>query len=348
MEKKNKKVLFLLSMTAAIVILASCRGDRSPLLPNVTGRAGEVVVVMNAPLWEAEPGRTLGKTLESEHPGLIQYEPMFNVVRIGHAAFSNIFKTHRNIVIVNVSSQATDTRMNIRKNVWARPQTILEITSTDAASLNSFLENQRERILEEFVTAERERIVEYHRTMERISIRERLQEKFNISMVVPAGYNIVLDTADFIWIRHDPRRLTQDIIQGIFVYQFDYTDPETFTPDFLVGARNRFLRRYIEGPSAGSWMSTEALIPPDFDEFMDNGRYFAMLRGLWRVENDFMGGPFVSYITLDEPRNKVIVAEAFVYVPGDRKRNLLRQVEAIISTLEVRDQKQDDDIAGVQ
>jgi len=335
-------------MAATLLLLVSCRGDRSPLLPNVTGRAGEVVVVMNAPLWEDEPGRTLGKTLESEHPGLIQYEPMFNVVRIGHAAFSNIFKTHRNIVIVNVSSHATDTRMNIRRNVWARPQTVLEITATDAGALSSFLENQQERILEEFVMAERERIVDYHRAMERTSIRERLQQKFNISMVVPTGYNIVLDTTDFVWIRHDPRRLTQDIIQGVFVYQFEYTDPETFTPDFLVQSRNRFLRRFIEGPSAGSWMSTETLIPPDFDEFMDNDRYFAMLRGLWRVENDFMGGPFVSYITLDESRNKVIVAEAFVYVPGDRKRNLLRQVEAIISTLEVRDQKQDDVVAGVQ
>jgi hypothetical protein len=29
-------------------------------------------------------------------------------------------------------------------------------------------------------------------------------------------------------------------------------------------------------------------------------KYYAELRGLWKVENDFMGGPFVSLSTLDE------------------------------------------------
>ncbi len=335
MSIKIKKNLFVLGLLAGLVSISACRGERTPLLPNVTGRAGEVVVVMNAPLWEAEPGRTLGKALQSEHPGLLQYEPMFDVVRISHAAFTNIFKTHRNIIIVNVSPTAGETRMSIRKDAWARPQTVLDIIARDAESLTTFIENQKQRILDEFVDAERGRIIDYHKAMERVSVRERLDEKFNASMVVPRGYNIIIDTTDFIWIRHDPRRVTQDIIQGLFVYQFDYTDPETFTPEYLIGVRDRFLRRYVEGPTPGSWMTTETLVPPDFDEFMDNDRYYARLRGLWRVENDFMGGPFVSHATLDEERSKVIVAEAFVYVPGDRKRNLLRQVEAIIHTLEI-------------
>ncbi len=337
MSNRTLQSLFVFGLLVVYVSLLSCRGDRSPLLPNVTGRAGEVVVVMNAPLWEAEPGRTLGKALASEHPGLLQYEPMFDIVRIGHAAFTNIFKTHRNIIVVNVSPTAGETLMSIRKNVWARPQTVLEIIARDAESLTSFLENQSERILDEFVAAERERIIDYHRSMERVSIRERLQEKFDASIIVPRGYSIIIDTTDFIWIRHDPRRLTQDIIQGVIVYQFEYTDPETFTPEYLVRVRDRFLRRYIEGPSPGSWMATEALVPPEFIEFMDNDRYHAKLRGLWKVENDFMGGPFISHATLDEERNKVIVAEAFVYVPGDKKRNLLRQVEAIIRTLEIKE-----------
>lgn len=335
MRIRTLQSLFVLGILVVLISISSCRGDRRPLLPNVTGRAGEVVVVMNAPLWEAEPGRVLGRTLASEHPGLLQYEPMFNIVRIGHAAFTNIFKTHRNIVVVNVSPTAGETRMSIRKNVWARPQTVIEIIARDSESLASFLENQRERILDEFVSAERERIIDYHKSMERVSIRERLQDKFDVSMVVPRGYNIIIDTTDFIWIRHDPRRVTQDIIQGVFVYQFEYTDPETFTPEYLVRVRDRFLRRYIEGPSPGSWMATETLVPPEFIEFMENDRYHAKLRGLWRLENDFMGGPFISHATLNEERNKVVVAEAFVYVPGDRKRNLLRQVEAIIRTLEI-------------
>lgn len=323
-------------LISVLSIMVSC-GERSPLLPNVTGTAGQVVVVMNAPLWEAEPGRALGGILASEHPGLMQYEPMFDIVRIGHAAFTNIFKTHRNIVIVNVSPHYEDTRMSIRNNVWARPQTLLEINSTDSESLRLFIEAQGERILEELVQAERDRIMDYNRESELTHIRQHLRERFNLSLTVPRGYNIIIDTSDFIWIRHDPRRITRDIIQGIFIYKYDYADPETFSPEFLVNKRDDFLRRYVEGPSENSWMATERLIFPDFTEFMKNDRYIARLEGLWKVENDFMGGPFISHTTLDENRNRVITVECFVFAPGDNKRNLLRQVEAILHTLEIHD-----------
>ncbi len=327
---------FILMLIAVLTIMVSC-GERSPMLPNVTGTAGQVVVVMNAPLWEAEPGRTLGGILASEHPGLMQYEPMFDIVRIGHAAFTNIFKTHRNLVIINVSPHYEDTRMSIRNNVWAKPQTLLEINSSDSESLHRFIEAQGDRILDELVQAERNRILNYNRESELTHIRRHLGERFNMSLIVPRGYNIIIDTTDFIWIRHDPRRVTRDIIQGLFIYKYDYTDPETFSPEFLVNKRDYFLRRYIEGPSENSWMATETLIFPDFMAFMDNDRYVARLKGLWKVENDFMGGPFVSHTTLDENRNKVITVEGFVYAPADKKRNLLRQVEAILHTLEIHE-----------
>jgi hypothetical protein len=330
-------IVFKRSVIAAIfavmLLTLSCRGERSPLLPNVTGRAGEVVVVINAPVWESDAGRTLGEALISEYPALPQMEPMFDVVRIGHGAFSNIFKTHRNIIIVNTSSSYSDTRMNIRHNVWAKPQIVLEINSSDVGSLNTFLGSQSGRILEELDLAERERIVEYNRQYESSSIRLHLEEKFNLSLVIPPGYTFANDTTDFAWIVFSPS--AQERIQGILVYQYDYTDPETFTPEFLVERRNSFLRRFVPGSAYNSWMTTEMDFFPLFDEFMREQQYFARLRGLWKVQNDFMGGPFVSHTTLDEENNRIITVEGFVYAPADKKRNLVRQVEAIIHTLEI-------------
>lgn len=306
-------------------------------MPNVTGRAGEVVLVMNSPVWESESGRALGRILSSEHPGLVQFEPMFEVVRIGHAAFTNIFKTHRNIIIVNISSQYSETQMTIKNNVWAKPQVVLEINAPDMDAFHIFIDNQDERILEELVKAERNRITEYIREMEKTSVTERVEEKFDISIIIPRGYNIVIDTSDFVWVRFDPRRITQDIIQGIFIYQFDYTDPETFTPGYLVDKRNEFLKNYISGPSPDSWMTTEMLVEPVFSEFMKDEKYVAELKGLWKVENDFMGGPFISHTKLNEETNKVVTVECFVYAPGQKKRNLLRQVEAILYTYEIKE-----------
>lgn len=327
------KIYGIAGLIIGLVFLFSCRGDRSPLLPNVTGRAGEVVVVINAPIWESESGRALGRILTSELPALPQLEPMFDIVRIGHGAFTNIFKTHRNIILVNVSSQHNDTRMSVRKNAWAKPQVLLEINAADNDALHSFLINHEERILEELVNAERDRITEYNRQYEKQSIREQLKESFYLSLVFPPGYVLALDTTDFAWVVFSPQ--SQERIQGVFVYQYDYVDPETFTPEFLINKRNQFLRQFVPGPTQNSFMTTEVEMFPLFNEFMQNGRYFARLRGLWKVQNDFMGGPFVSHTTLDENRNRVVTVEGFVFAPGDRKRNFLRQVEAIIHTLEI-------------
>jgi hypothetical protein len=332
MNLKLKGLFFPLFLTA-IVLLSSCGGERSPMLPNVTGSAGQVVVVINASVWEADAGRQLGRILGSEHPALPQAEPMFDIVRIAHAAFSNIFKTHRNIIVVNISQQYSDTRMSIRRNVWARPQILFEINAPDAERLYAFLRNQERRIVDELHDAELSRVKEYNRLYENRALREQLGKHFDLSIVFPPGYSIFVDSADFAWIGFHPS--AQERMQGVLVYQYEYQDPETFTREFLVKKRNEFLRQYIAGPSPGSYMTTEMQITPVFTEYRKNDRYFAELRGLWKVENDFMGGPFISLTTLDEERNRVITVEGFVYAPGEKKRNLLRQVEGIINTLEI-------------
>ena len=64
------------------------------------------------------------------------------------------------------------------------------------------------------------------------------------------------------------------------------------------------------------------------------GRTVIEARGLWEMENDMMGGPFVSYSQVDSVNNRVIVAEGFVYAPEKRKRLFIRQLEAAVQTLQ--------------
>ena len=68
--------------------------------------------------------------------------------------------------------------------------------------------------------------------------------------------------------------------------------------------------------------------------FKYKGREFAQVRGLWDVENDFMGGPFVSQSFYSPDGSEVFVAEAFVYAPRYDKRQYLRQVESILFSWE--------------
>lgn len=56
-----------------------------------------------------------------------------------------------------------------------------------------------------------------------------------------------------------------------------------------------------------------------------------LYRGLWEMKNDAMGGPFVAR-TLSFG-NKTLTIEGFVYAPGQKKKNKLRQLEAVLYTL---------------
>jgi hypothetical protein len=62
------------------------------------------------------------------------------------------------------------------------------------------------------------------------------------------------------------------------------------------------------------------------------------------MENDMMGGPFVSHARVDRPNGRVVVVEAFVYAPEKKKRDLMRQLEASLYTLNLPQEQQIDEI----
>jgi hypothetical protein len=100
--------------------------------------------------------------------------------------------------------------------------------------------------------------------------------------------------------------------------------------------RDSVLKVNVPGPSEGSYMATEVQFhKPLYREFMYEGRYCAELRGLWRVEGDIMGGPFVSRSYYDEKNQQIVTAEVFVYAPQHKKRNKIRQMESILRSVEL-------------
>ena len=56
---------------------------------------------------------------------------------------------------------------------------------------------------------------------------------------------------------------------------------------------------------------------------------------MWFMKNDCRGGPFVSHSRVDTETNRVVVAEAFVYAPEKKKRDLIRRLEASLYTLKL-------------
>ena len=66
-----------------------------------------------------------------------------------------------------------------------------------------------------------------------------------------------------------------------------------------------------------------------------NGRKWIELRGFWDVENDFMGGPFVSYTTIDAASGNIVTLDCYVHSPKYGKRNFLRPLEHLVHLIKI-------------
>jgi hypothetical protein len=330
----KKNVIIVISLLFFLPFISCDKGTRGKktLLPNVTGAAGEVIVVLNKSVWEESIGNAYNEILRQEFPMIPQSEPIFDVVMIPPNAFTEIFKSHRNIVITKVGSEFEKAQIVTQRDVWAAPQTILNVVGPTYPAIAKMLYEERDRFVQLLEQAERDRVVNNAIRYETKGLRMLLEKKFEISLYFPKGYQLKVDTTDFVWISYE----TPDISQGVFVYQYPYTDDQTFTADYLVEKRNSFVNKYVPGPTAKSYMITETIISPVFQPFMYKDRYFGQLRGLWDVYAHPMGGPFVSLTTIDEAQNRVITIEGYVYAPRFNKRNYVRQLEALLLTFALK------------
>lgn len=60
------------------------------------------------------------------------------------------------------------------------------------------------------------------------------------------------------------------------------------------------------------------------------GRTWIEMAGLWDVENYVMGGPFVSYTTVNQATGEVVTLDCYVYAPKGEKRNMVRELQHFV------------------
>ncbi len=317
---------------ATILTFSACHNGqvKQNLLPGVSGKAGEVVIVMEKPLWNGEQGAFLKENLLQDVPGLPQSEPIFNPININHKAFSDLFKIHRNLILIRLNPEQQTPVFKAKNDVWAQPQLVIEIVAANKKELTEVLQENRDKLLGLLFKAERDRLMDNYARYPENKTVEALKSDLGVKLNIPKGYTYGLDTTDFVWISHEPPAVTQ----GIFIYRYPFTDDSTFTKPYLIAKRNEILKQFVSGEGAGSYMTTESQVPVEFKAYEWKGAYTAELRGLWKVEGDFMGGPFVSLSRVNEKEGMVYTVEGFVYAPRYDKRNYMRQLEAILYSFE--------------
>ena len=339
---KRTALIITFCALAAAALLTSCGNnktvkDRTKYLPSITGNAGEVLVVINKAYWEGELGSTLREILAGEYPFLPQREPVFKLFNATPGGFTGSMMLHRNIVIVNVSPEIDTIGIRFSRDAWAKPQVIVTVSANTPEEASGLITGNSEKIINSIEQAERDRLIANSMKYEDRDVRMAVTENLGGSPYFPRGFTMKKNTPEFMWISQE----TTHVNQGILIFKYPYTDQAQMSYDSLKTKLHDLWKANIPGMRDNSYMTFNKVIDPGFKNISYKGMDMIEMRGLWEVENDYMGGPFVCHIFPDLDRKNIIVLNAFVYAPKYDKRKYLRQVESIIYSFNWKENLED-------
>jgi len=333
-----QKIFFLIVALLAI----SCSSTEGPRKPAASGKAGEMLVVMNTQQWEGYSGDLVREVFASYVPMLPQAEPQFNLFQIAPDAFAKLFETHRNILFVEFDPSLEKGKIEARRDQWSYPQMVIKVITPNEDVLKRILENNNEAFINYYLQQERERMINAYRRMINHQARNTVNEKLKLDLAVPEGYFVAKEAEDFIWLRQTGTR--EDLDLGLMITVLPYKDPAVdFDHEIIWARRDSITKLHIPGTFDNTWMTTYPDIPPVFKEINFNDIYAVEARGLWKIANDYMGGPFVNITFVDEKNSRLINIDGFVYAPKFDKRDYLRQVEALMYSVKVYTEEEQTD-----
>jgi len=328
-----------------VLFLTGCSTGNERLLTSATGSIYECLVVSNA---EVKPA--VVNTMSADMYGLPQIEPYFTVSSITASQFDDLFKGTRNILLVDVNEHKyTQIQVKKSRDVWSKPQAMIRIQAPSNEAFLAYWSEHGEAIREWFVREELARQIRFYRANTNKDARAILN-KHGYDMLIPEDFIMVKgdrlavngDSVDVVWCCNNKGPMRKDVI----VYSYPYTAQEQFSNEAIIAMRNEVLGRLVTAQVPGSHMGTEYKYFPPVTRHVAalrdtvGGFYAQETRGLWKMlDGEAMGGPFVSLTRLDQVNGQVVTAEAFLFAAGQKKRNALRQIEAILYTLKMPNER---------
>lgn len=295
----------------------------------------------------------------ADMPCMPQMEPYFTLSQVPTAAFDDYLKPTRNILFVDINpNKYTQTKAKVSTNVWSKPQAVYRIQAPSDEEFAAYWLAHGEEVREWFIRQELKRQTTFYRGSTNQDARAALQKTIGCDMWVPEDYMLIMDTVisaqcsevsgretgdapvRLVWCCNNKGPMRRDLV----VYAYDYTSEQMFSLDRLNAMRDEVLGRVITASVEGSYMGTEykvfppqSRVVPSLANKPDEGFYATEVRGLWKIKNgEAMGGPYVSLSRLDQANGRVVTAETFIFAAGQKKRNALRQAEAILYTIKMR------------
>lgn len=329
-----KRRIFLFFALVAVALGSSCTVRNTIPEKTTAGEAYDVVVICDEESWRGDLSYAVCDLLEASAPGLTRPQGYFNIVKQeAPRNASDIDRKYPNLFVVSINPTVEEAIYSVSKNVYARPQTVVTVTAPSVPSAITYFEESGAVLRNEFEVGERNKSNNHYSVRPADLLMEDFKKHTGVEMLIPMNF-FKANTADkeLLWyIRDYPARA-----QYIFAFRTpcDTTLPTDMQALSVMGAIDQKLATISSKGAKGSYMrlSNEPSSMSFTSDIEINGRNWFEMRGWWEVANDFMGGPFVGYTTIDESSSEALVVLFALYAPEDPQRNLLRELEHLIYT----------------
>ena len=264
---------------------------------------------------------------------LPQNEKSYSLIHVDYSSFVPVMQKHRNIITVAVAGEYPEAKVTTRHDSWATPQVVFNAAGADPHEVAEAIAEKADLMINIIEQAELDRQSASAKIYSDPVLHKVIAEVFDVNMYIPDGYYLMRKTENFIWMESQSNYNSI----GLFVYDYPFIDDSTFSVKYLTNKRDEILKKYVPGARDSSWMTTAKYVMPELGIKEYKGQTYGELRGLWELENDYMGGPFVSRSYVDRRKGRIVTVEGYVYAPRFDKRDYVRRVEGIINTFSLND-----------
>ena len=321
----RKTITFLFPFYLIFVLLTSCDiTGKNRKKPASTGQPYEVVL-------EGDTDSIVTKMLTEDVTGLPQPEPLCRLIQVKKGKTRGNYLLVRTRIVVNIGER--DFSVTLHHDENAAPQNIIRITAQSAQQLRERLNGERLRhIVDEVELKHLADIISCNPSKQNREMQDEIKKMFGIDMKIPAAMNASKKAKDFIWISNNASSGMQNLL--VFkVKSEERRAGKVKSEERRMKNSNAFhvndkalidsiLRTNMPGETDSMYM-----VIPHLSE-----------RGLWEMKGDAMGGPYVMHRihrqtskAAKQGYNLYIIA--FVYAPEMKKKILIKQLEAAISTI---------------
>ena len=299
-------ITFLFPFCLIFLLLTSCGlTGKNRKKPASTGQPYEIVL-------EGDTDSIVTRILTEDVPALPQPEPLCKLIQVKKGKTKGSYLLVRTRIIVNITDKDFAVKLNHDEN--AAPQNIIRINARSVQQLRERLNGEKLRqLVDEAELKHLAEMISNNPSKQNKEMQEEVKKTFGLDIKIPVSMNASKKAKNFIWISNNASTGMQNLlVMKVKSEERRMKNSNAFHVNVNDKAQiDSILRTNMPGETDSMYMTIPVLLE----------------RGLWEMKGDAMGGPYVMH------RIHNLYVIGFVYAPEMKKKILIKQLEAAISTI---------------